>query len=180
MFPYFPCKHCRVIMLVFCYCFHHWNYFINIRWIWSKSAEYNLNQGPQDTCCLKFFRFWISEFSSVRNQPFVCGSLILTLNISLIIPFGVATFGFEPPMTPGLTDPVSSYLKIFFIFGKIHFFWRTWSEFLKHIHVKLAILLKYHMVWFHPLTFWRFLAEFIIENLDLENRAPQDIDVLDL
>lgn len=29
MFPYFPCKHCRVIMLVFCYCFHHWNYFLN-------------------------------------------------------------------------------------------------------------------------------------------------------
>jgi len=29
MLPYFPCKHCRVIMLVFCYCFHHWNYSLN-------------------------------------------------------------------------------------------------------------------------------------------------------
>ena len=48
MFPYFPCKHCRVIMLVFCYCFYHWNYSINIRWIWSKSAEYNYNQGSRN------------------------------------------------------------------------------------------------------------------------------------
>ena len=27
---------------------------------------------------------------------------------------GVATFGFDPPMTPGLTDPVSSYLEILY------------------------------------------------------------------
>ena len=37
------------------------------------------------------------------------------------VPFGVATFGFEPPITPGLTDPVSSYLK-------------------KHIEIDLRIL----------------------------------------
>ena len=55
-------------------------------------------------------------------------------------------------------------------FGKIQFFfWQTWSEFWKRIHVKLAILLKYHMVWFRLLTFWRFLVEFIIDNLDVEN-----------
>ena len=93
----------------------------------------------------------------------------MDFSLTVLIPFGVATFGFEPPMTPGLTDPVSSYLRIFLIFSGIQFFWQTWSEFWKRIHVKLAILLKYRMVWFRLLTFWRFLAEFITENLDVQN-----------